>query len=669
MKKFLRILLYVILVLFLVVLIVPVVFKGKIIDTVQTEINKSVKAKVEIQNFRLTLLRNFPNLTLGLKGLTVTGIDAFEKDTIVQFKSFDLEIGFIGYLTGKGISVRSIVLDNPKMYAHIREDGSANWDIAYETEEEIEVEVEEETPSGEPADIQVSLKSFKIKDMYLTYADDSSEMYSKLSDLDFTLSGDFSMDFSSLDLSLGIADIFLRMDGINYAKNISLGFNAIVDADLKNSIYTIKKNELALNDLLFGAQGRVEMPNEDINMDLSFTTNKASFKSLLSLVPAFYLKDFETLKTEGQLQITGSAKGVLSNHTLPDAEINLKVENAMLAYPDLPKSVDNINIDIHVFNNGLNDSLSEVNINQFHFEVAQNPFDLRMNIKAPAVDPLIDGKFTADLDLASLADAFPLEDMSVSGKIKADVNLNGAVSSLENEAFEEFDANGFIELSNLKYTSVDLPNDVNIQTSRFEFSPQSLNLSSFLMNTGNTDLSLNGKIENYLPYVLSDGTLKGELMVMSNLIDANEFLEDEAEVDEDKLEMDTTAGELFIVPSNVDFTLKTSLQKIMYEDLVIDNFEGLVRVYNSKVHMENVSMNMLDGSVRMTGEYNTQDTLRPFADFNFDADNINIPKAYLAFNTIQKVAPVAKNSSGFVSVDLDFYSLMDDEMSPVLSSV
>jgi NADH dehydrogenase/NADH:ubiquinone oxidoreductase subunit G len=123
------------------------------------------------------------------------------------------------------------------------------------------------------------------------------------------------------------------------------------------------------------------------------------------------------------------------------------------------------------------------------------------------------------------------------------------------------------------------------------------------------------------------------------------------------------------VPKNIDFTLTSKINKLIYDKLEITNMAGIIKVVEGKVVMEKLFMNLLQGSMSLTGEYNTQDMKNPFADFNFDMKDIDIPSSYSAFNTVQKMAPIAENAKGRVSVILVFKTLLDAHMSPLLNTM
>ncbi|MCD4690084.1 AsmA family protein, partial [bacterium] len=89
------------------------------------------------------------------------------------------------------------------------------------------------------------------------------------------------------------------------------------------------------------------------------------------------------------------------------------MENAMFQYPDLPKSVDNINVKVNVSNDGGGEDNTKINVEKFHVELAGNPFDAKLNIKNPVSDPYISGNLNGKINLGSLKDALPVEGISL----------------------------------------------------------------------------------------------------------------------------------------------------------------------------------------------------------------------------------------------------------------
>lgn len=89
-KIILKVFLGIIILIFVTLLVFPIFFKDKIKTKVVQVINESVNATVDFSNYKLGFFRNFPNITFSLEGITVTGKDIFENDTLLSLKSADM---------------------------------------------------------------------------------------------------------------------------------------------------------------------------------------------------------------------------------------------------------------------------------------------------------------------------------------------------------------------------------------------------------------------------------------------------------------------------------------------------------------------------------------------------------------------------------------------------
>jgi len=61
-----------------VLIAIPYFFKDKILARAKTEMNNNLNAKADFGDLDISLIRNFPNISLGLNDITVDGIDEFE---------------------------------------------------------------------------------------------------------------------------------------------------------------------------------------------------------------------------------------------------------------------------------------------------------------------------------------------------------------------------------------------------------------------------------------------------------------------------------------------------------------------------------------------------------------------------------------------------------------
>jgi len=666
MKRFVKILAIIIVILILAIIIIPFAFKGQIIEVVKNEANKNLNAKVDFSDFGLSLFKSFPNFTLELEDLTVVGIDDFENDTLANIKSLEVSINFLSVIKGESYEVKSISIVQPFVQLLILDDGTANWDIAKGDGAEEEAVAEE---SEESSPFSLSLRKLRITNARFLYIDleTKTEMYAV--GLNHTLSGDLTADHTTLNTNTSISDLTLLSEGVKYLNKANLDFKAGIDADLLNSKYSFRKNELKLNNLFLAFNGYLKMLEKDYELDIDFAASKSDFKNFLSLIPAIYAKDFEGIKTTGKLAFDGFVRGVYTENSLPSFNVNLKVDDASFKYPDLPGSVENINIDVNASNPGGDEDNTLIEIRKLHLEMAENPVDVVMIMKTPVSDPFIDGHVQGVVNLAKVKDVYPLEvDEELSGEFTANVFLKGNMSSIENEKYQDFKAIGSLLLQGMSYQSQDLPKGIEIKNAQLNFSPAYLHLVDFNSSIGESDLAAEGKITNYMAYIFNDEMIKGNFNTRSNYFNMNDLMpENEEEISAEE-STDTLQMSVIKVPANIDFYLSSTFGKIIYDEMEMTDVVGAVRIRDEKVILNNLKMKLLDGSMTVNGLYTTANPEMPEVDFDLDIVDFNIQKSFKTFEVMGVLAPVAKHASGTFSTKMDYFAGLDQEMMPVLST-
>ncbi|MBC8147253.1 MAG: hypothetical protein H8E98_04645, partial [Bacteroidetes bacterium] len=513
---------------------------------------------------------------------------------------------------------------------------------------------------------------FVINHADITYDDQEGDMYADIKDMNFSLKGDLTEDFTSLSTKTDMAEMTFIYDGIKYFSKANVELDADFDADLVNSKYTFNENELRINQLFLGFDGSFIMPEDGYEMDMTFFTKKTEFKSFLSLVPAVYASDFEDIETKGKLTLNGLIKGIYNDALFPTLNLDIIVEDAMFKYPDLPKSVDNIAINTNVSNPGGSMDKMIIDIKKFHVEMAANPVDIKMLIATSEEDVSIDGNIKGRLDLGQVQDFYPLaEGEELSGVFDADLSAKGNLSSLENEKYDEFEADGTLNIKGMNYKSEDVPQGVSIKNMDLKFSPKYLELLSLESAFGKSDIAANGRFDNILSYLFNDETLSGTFKLESNYMNLNEFMEESEEevVTEDTASDTSSAMSVFEVPDNIDFTLTTTIGKLIYDNMEMISVYGKVIIKDAVVVLEDLNMNMLDGKLSVNGSYDTKDVSTPMVDFGLDITNFDIQKSYETFASFEKFAPIAKNTYGKFSTKMTLKTQLDNEMMPVYETM
>lgn len=668
MKKILKWTGISLLVLLLLLIIAPFLFKGKIEAAIKDAANENLNARVNWSGVSLSLIRNFPNLRITINDLTVDNTVApFDSVRLAQIGSIEAVVD-IKSLFGDQINIKRIGIVKPTLDVRVTKEGLANYDIA-----KPDTTAVEETPAAEESKFNIKLQEYYLREANITYDDKSMPVYAKLENLTHEGTGDFTQDLFKLVTNTTADKITVNYDGTNYLKNVKTNMAADIDMDMKNSKYTIANNNILLNELVLAVAGWVAMPAEDIDMDITFKMPGNDFRQILSMVPMEFASDLKGVDAKGTVSLDGFVKGKYNDDSMPNVGLNLGVKDGQFKYPDLPKSVNNIQVKSAIYADMNNGDKTTVDVDQFHLEMAGNPVDMKLKLRTPESDPFIDFMCKAFINLDNVKEFIPLEKTDeVHGQINADIALKGNYSSIEKERYEEFNAQGKLDIMNVLFKSDSLPYDLQVNTASFAFSPAYLDLSNFDALIGKSDLKAAGKINNYLAYALHDSLLQGSFNLSSTLLDLNEFMTDDASTAASTSSTSTaeeSAMSPIELPGNIDFALNANIGKMIYDDIEITKVSGGVGLKDKIASLRNLTMNVLDGTVGMTGSYNAQNLALPTMDFIFDIKDMDINKTATMFNTVEKMAPIAKACNGRFSTKFNLKSDLSQEMMPINNTV
>lgn len=657
MKKVLLILLIVIVLLIGAAAAIPFLFKDEIEAKLKQSLNDNLTAKVDFKDYDLSIFRSFPDLSIVLDSLMIEGTDSFAYDTLANIPRTYLNLDIMSVIQGGTINIKSIKLDQPRIYAKVLKSGRTNWDI---TKSDSAA-----GPDTGSTAFKVALKKYEISDGRIVYDDESLGFYMSMDNVDHTGKGDFTQDLFTLATSSDIEKVTMRYGNVAYLKDVTAKMDVPVQMDMVNSKYTFEETSINLNNLLFKLSGFISMPEEDIDMDLKFDAAQSDFKNFLSLIPAIYKNSFDDLTASGKFSFNGFVKGTYNEKSLPAFQVNLSIKDGMFKYPSLPGTVKNVQLTSTISNPDGQPDHTVINVPSLHVEMNNNPFDAKLLLKTPVSNPDIDAELKGTIDLGSITQIVPLENTKLSGIIQADVKAKGRMSSIDQGKYEDFNASGQMNISNLSYSSPDMPEGLAISTMKLIFNPENVTVEGLNAKIGKSDFKAKGSFDNYLAYFLKDGALKANLDLSSNVVDVNELMGP----DDPQATADTVPMAVIEVPGNLDFTLSSNLKRVLYEDMLLENVQGTIIIKDQTLFFNGVRLNTLDGLVTMNGSYNSLNRNKPVVNMDFAVQNLDIQQTYNTFTAVKAMAPLAKYTSGNFSANIKFASDLDKNMNPFLNSV
>ncbi|MBR7169790.1 MAG: AsmA family protein [Alistipes sp.] len=684
MKRFLKITLWTLGILLLVAWIAPMALRGKISQIVKEEANALLKARFDFELLDISLLRHFPNASLELRGMTLVGVERFEGDTIVSADRISVVVNPFSLLGDEGIVVKKVILARPTVHGHKLSDGAVNWDVMKPSEEpESEVVVVEEPASEASASsFRLALRDFRIREAELRYEDDSTHLAASVSPLNLRLRGDLSAAQSTLDLQLEMERLNVQSGVVKLLHEAELALDAAVAADLEKSHFTLSENSLRLNAITLTLDGWAQLlPDGAIDMDLKAGTREVQFKDVLSMIPAFYTKEFKNLTAGGELDLSCWIKGRMQGAQLPAFELKGSVRDGRFQYASLPKAVTDIQVAARVANPGAEMDRTEVDLSQFSLKMAGNAVSANFYATNLMSDPYLKGAIRGEVNLGTIKEVYPLEDMTLQGTITADLKAAGRISDVEQQRYDALQASGTMVVEQMKLTMASLP-PVALERVAATITPQAMTLGELSLQVGRSDLAANGQLVNYLGYLMRDAQLSGRLYVKSNLLDLNELMSAMAseEPADDASQPTATpqtaattnpadAAMAVAIPANLDLSLATDLKQILFQKMTIDGVQGEVTLRDSALSLNKLNMGLFGGRATASGRYAAPAEADPTFRVNLGLKDASFEQTFEQLELVQKMVPIFAKTGGVYALSLDLTTALDQTLTPIATSV
>ena len=645
---------------------VPIIFKEDAKKAVDDAIATQVNAHVfyDQEGFSLSLFENFPNFTFSMKDFGVSGIDAFASDTLIQVASFEIILDLLSVISGEQIMINEISLKAPQITILSLSEGQNNYDIFKETT----VETPSETSTEEASTFSLAIKKWQIIDGNFTYDDPSNGIHTTLIGINHTGSGDFSQDIFDLMTKTNIASVGLNYEGTNYLNNKSFDADVNMKMNLIESKYTFSENTLKLGALGVGLNGHVMLPlDADMLIDIQFQSLDMSIKSVLSLLPGDYSSYLENVSADGEVGIEGKVSGVYNESRLPDININALISNGYLAYEEYPVPIEEIQLEASLVVPGVNMDLMSFSMPRFSMRVEGQDFQAKMDFKNLA-NYTWDLNASGGLDLGKIFQIIPVEGMDLKGFISGNFTTSGNMLLIEEEKYEQLPTTGRVQVTDFSLANETLPVDIMIPEADLSFDNQQIALTQFKVFFGESDLQMTGTLENFIGYALDPTeVLHGKLNFSAQTLNFNPFLSP-TDTSVTDAAVDTAELEIIRIPINVEVALNTKIGQLLYDNLEFKDMDGMITMSEGIAQLDNLDFDLLQGGFLMSGFYNSNPQL-PLFNFNFKISSMSIKETFSSFNTIQEMAPVAKDLEGVFSTEFVTDGTLDTAMMPVMESL
>lgn len=451
--------------------------------------------------------------------------------------------------------------------------------------------------------------------------------------------------FQYPDLPTAVTGINLDMTASNTTEDLN---NTVID--LKKFAMNLGQNPVKGRVLLEGLRKMKVDADIDAKLDLQQVEQMFPMKGLAM---------------KGLYNVKLKAKGIYDSlsHQFPEIDGQMVLKNGFIKSDKFPEPIDNLNINASILNQDGALSSTKLMISDLRMVMQNEPFEASgtiTNFENPSWEIKAKGK----IDLTKITKVYPLNDMTLKGKLDADIETKGMMADVKAKRYAKLPTSGKAKVSGFEFVSKQYPQGIKVTQADLNFTPQNIqakNVSGFL---GTSDFVGEGTMSNYIGYALNNETIKGEFDVKSQKFNVNEWM-----TDSPKSAGNSTQKQLVEIPKNIDLKLNAAIAEVLYDKMKMKDTKGVLNVGGGALKLQNVRFDALGGSFTTDGTYNTKDVAKPTFDFALGLENVNISEAYQNLTVVKALMPIAEYILGDFTSKFKINGDLGQDMMPKLQSV
>lgn len=637
--------------------IIAAVFEQQIASLVIRTLNKQLKTELQVEGASLSLIRQFPQAAVYLNGTRLQGAGDQEKP-LLDVGSISLKCSIMGLLVGD-YNFTSIAINDGTLYVYIDEKGNANYDIFNNSEEE-------EEPTDENSDLQLSISDATLGNVVLKYVDQRSAYDVQLNvssayfEGAFIINNELNLNQHTLTSYAEVVSDHITIGETSYFVGSNLAYDGAINLDLTNEAYTINQFKFFVQGNRFELDGSVKKTDDGRLYDLTFNSSEAMLSSLLQLVPAPYNATVGQFESTGRLSFDARINGIQNKRKDPIVEVNFGLKKGYLTHPLLDGRLRDVNFEVNFTNgNGVDDQTALLELIDFKASLNNQPLNLNwemQGLKNPEINLAFDGNIPLDAVYGFFGETVTegsgfirIKQLSLGGRLK-DMTSMYRIPRVALGGHVVFDQ------AHLLVNSI----PTTLETGQLLLQNNAFTASNVILKTEKSDLVFNGEFQNLLPVLLSDSLnsqnakLRFQASLNAQKVDLNELLalsgghseeeiEDAAPIEQDSLNKKSNQQRERLT-SFLEGTFITNIQQITYNELEGQNFNGEVAFRNSIMLLKGVQVTSMDGVFELNGKifFEKEPRIALFV----DCDNIDMQQFLAQTNNFGQEAITAENIRG-----------------------
>ncbi|MDF3027053.1 MAG: hypothetical protein K0S23_1360 [Fluviicola sp.] len=556
------------------------VFKDDIINYAISEINKTLKTEVHVDEIDVTFWGTFPNLSLDFNNVFIQ--DAFsystKNDTLLFTEQIRLKFNPMDIWNEK-YNVKKIDIRPGTLKLKVDKKGAVNYDIFKESE------------SGEKTSFNLTLEAIHATGIRFSYSNRVNENSYRTHVQDIRLVGNFTQDKFDIATKANFYIQRIQNGLVPFIINQQASTNVSVHIDQVAETFNITRGKLLLSGIPFDFDVNVDTSEVKLRID----ANKIPLADLANKLAVKEVKTVSELKGSGTATFHLDFQNKLKKDSYPKVDCNFSIDNGRLTEPT--KGLTLRNIDLKGYYSTLKGKdREELSIKNVSFQTISGPFSGHLAIHRFS-KPNYRGAAKGSLDLEVIHALFKIPKIEeLSGKVKVNTNFYLETVIENGEALVEIvDGNGTALMDNV---------DLRLQNDSRKFydiygnlilNRSDAVLEGLKVRLGESDLELNGSFNHIDLFLQDKHTLDVAVIAESKKINLKDFTNSIA--GDPKT---TTTNREWMLPTLINGNVKLNVDAIHMDHHTFSQINGEMTVGNRSISIQKLHGITANATVRGT---------------------------------------------------------------------
>lgn len=449
----------------------------------------------------------------------------------------------------------------------------------------------------------------------------------------------FSGEFILADGNLKYADVPNAIEAIN--ARIKADQNRI---DIAESGFTAATNQLQLSGTILNPldenQRTVDVVS-NINFDLATIKN-------------FYPIDEDTLQMRGKLIAEVALKGQ------PDPEQietvlqrgTIELTEGFIAHKSLTDPLEDLTFRAQAQGR-------QLTISEARFINGENTLAMTGSVTDYLSDePNINLTFDGNAVFSSITSYYSLEPMiqELTGNAVLNLNVRGPVGNMQDIALD-----GSLEVDNVSAKGDSLTLPITQLSGRMSATPNQMNLEQFSMNLGESDIELEGSLQNYMSFLAAESSASPSVngTYRSSFLNVDEMIDWEEETDEEPTPIELP---------DLTASVRAEIDQLQIFGLSITNLSGNGRMTPDEIGVSNATAHLFDGEATGDMVWTVVEPLETNISFSGNLDSLQAKSFFRDTGFLGPKSTIHQYINGTFSADIDYSAQLQPNLSPDIST-